>query len=78
MNNSLLPVDAKSDAFATRADSALWRQLPAFSYEPPPLNWVLTRHGLSLLLLSAWAVGATALAMVAGRRIQPEPNRGTV
>jgi ABC-2 type transport system permease protein len=72
MNNSLLPVNASSDAFGVMADSTLWSQLPDFTYAPPTFSWVLVRQRLSLGALALWVLLGLGLAILATRRIGPE------
>ncbi len=52
-------------AWDYRADRALWAQIPAFAYEPPPISAVLDHYGLSLILLSLWNVILLVLTPVA-------------
>jgi ABC-2 type transport system permease protein len=70
MNGSLL--NGSGDAFATRADSALWARLPPFEYAPPSLAWVLGNHAFSLGVLALWSMVATVLAGRAMRAVSPE------
>jgi ABC-2 type transport system permease protein len=69
MNNSLLPVQAGADAFAGRADSTLWRQVPDFDYRAPGVSWVLVRQRLPVAMLVLWVIMGATLAVVAVRRL---------
>jgi ABC-2 type transport system permease protein len=48
----------------------LWERVPAFGYSVPGLAWVLRRQLTTLLLLTAWTIGAVVLAWRAMRSLR--------
>jgi ABC-2 type transport system permease protein len=48
----------------------LWRRVPPFAYEAPPISWVLRDRWPSLAALGLWTIVLTAAAAWRVRRIQ--------
>lgn len=69
MNDDIRDHAAADASFSYQADSALWRSIPAFTYEAPSLGRALATHTVSLVALGAWLVLA-ALLVARERRIE--------
>ncbi|SFW27109.1 DUF3526 domain-containing protein [Nitrosovibrio sp. Nv17] len=54
-----------------KAGPELWAAVQAFDYRPPDAGWALRQQGFNLLILSAWTLAATLLAVYATRRLSP-------
>ncbi len=74
MNESLLGVRAGTDAFATSADSTLWRRLPPFSYESLPLARTISSYASSILVLGVWVVVAGLALFAWSGRLMTEKS----
>jgi ABC-2 type transport system permease protein len=48
----------------------LWKRVPEFAYQEPPLSWVVARESFSLFLLGFWTAAAIALAWDSTRRLR--------
>lgn len=69
--NGEITAKARGTDFEYRADSTTWAKVPAFSYEAPPVGWVLQRHVPALLLIGGWAAGMVMLTWWSIRRMAP-------
>jgi ABC-2 type transport system permease protein len=49
----------------------LWRRVPAFSYQRPPLGPILQHYWLAFTTLGLWLFGTTIAAAFAVRRLRP-------
>ena len=54
------------------AGRELWEQLPAFTYEPPPVSYAWGASYPGLLVLALHAVGGWIILCLAARRLKPE------
>jgi ABC-2 type transport system permease protein len=51
-----------------RANGDLWKQVPAFDYDPPGIGVILKRNLMSLLVLAGWFAGSLILLNALARR----------
>jgi ABC-2 type transport system permease protein len=54
--NGNMAENSRSGDFSYKADPAVWRDVPPFEYDAPPLAQAMAMHTPSALLLSAWLV----------------------
>lgn len=55
-----------------RANESLWKQVPAFDFDPPPLATILERNALALVILLGWLAGSIVLLNVVAARAAVE------
>jgi ABC-2 type transport system permease protein len=70
MNADLIPNPAPNGIEHTN-DLALWSQIPAFTYTPPPLSHALDVSSAALLALACWMGAAVAFASVIAAVVRP-------
>jgi ABC-2 type transport system permease protein len=61
---------AGKEEFAYLADDNLWKAVPAFAYDTPPLGVALATEPLSMALLGIWCLAATAFAACSVLRVE--------
>jgi hypothetical protein len=54
------------------APQEVFKRVPPFRYEAPPLAVVLREYGLAMLVLAGWLVAAVLAAVVAVGRLRPQ------
>ncbi len=62
MNGSMAE-NSRSGDFSYKADPSLWKEVPPFEYQAPPLAQALAMHGPSALLLSVWLLAGLAAVL---------------
>ena len=50
--------------WAYQADAGFWKNLPAFTYDPPELNSVLSQNMSNMLILALWLISSFGLLLI--------------
>jgi ABC-2 type transport system permease protein len=72
MNSELAYADGSARRGAYAADPSVWKSVPAFQYEAPPIGWALGHARLNVLSLVVWLCAAPAALAFSVRRMHAE------
>ena len=61
--------NSKLGEWSYRADADLWKELPAFDYSPPDLNFILARNRSNMAILGLWLFGSFGLLLFNSKTI---------
>ena len=61
--------NSKLGEWGYQADASLWQELPAFEYDPPELQQIVSDNRGNTAVLSFWLVGSFVLSLLSIKRI---------
>ena len=67
--NDNFAVNSSYGDWSYRADDTTWKQLPAFEYNPPELNAILSRNSSNLGILGIWLLASFGLLLFTTKTI---------
>ena len=67
--NDNFAINSSYGEWSYRADATTWKELPAFEYNPPELNTILSRNSSNLGILGIWLLASFGLLLFTNKTI---------